>query len=109
MNINDKAETHARYMAVRHMTDQAAADAMGRQKHTVVAYRRQYPDTAPDVQAEPPAPPAPKPPRPGVIQLAIPMVEPSRSAEVNATRSTRVSIKAPPPWLGITFDKQVTV
>lgn len=108
MKITDQAVVYAAYMAVKHLSHEEAAKVLQRRRQTVACYRRDHPEAGPPVEPQE-APPAPKPPRPGVVYLAIPLVEPSRSSEITACRSALVTLPAPPPWLGITFDKQVTV
>jgi hypothetical protein len=85
------------YAAVIHLPDADAARQLGKTVHIVRDYRAAHPEF--DYR---PAPDAPKT-RPGIVTLAMPVLEASRSVSGRDGVFTRVSLPAPPPGLGISF------
>jgi len=58
-----KADTLARYMEVKHLSDIDAAIALGRTRHAVNTYRQRYPECKPEA--------APKPQRPADVPKPV--------------------------------------
>ena len=84
------------YLAVIHLPDADAARQLGKTVTVVREYRARRPDLA--------YRPAPEPvTRPGIVTLAMPLLEASRSVSGRDGVFTRVSLPAPPPGLGISF------
>jgi len=84
------------YAAVIHLSDADAARQLGKTVHIVRAYRAAHPEFE--------YRPAPEPvTRPGIVTLAMPVLEASRSVSGRDGVFTRVSLPAPPPGLGISF------
>jgi hypothetical protein len=88
--------TTFKYAAVIHLPDADAARQLGKTVHIVRAYRAAHPEFE--------YRPAPEPvTRPGIVTLAMPVLEASRSVSGRDGVFTRVSLPAPPPGLGISF------
>ena len=100
-NLTKHMNCMAHYMAVRHLSHEAAAKALGRSVESIRHYRYSHPSVRPDVAVKPePVEIA----RPGIIQVFIPMAEPSRSISNGGVQVMAVSLPKPPP--GVTFDRQ---
>lgn len=92
------------YLAVIHLTDEAAARKLGKTLQVVREYRARRPDLA-----YRPAPVTTNT-RPGIVTLAIPRHDPFRSAGEREVRMVRVSLPAPPPGLNISFgNREVSI
>lgn len=90
--------TFRKYLAVRHLSNEKAAIALGLKLHTVRTYRTVHKQAL----AAGPAVPMPVA-RPGIVRHVVAVTSPTRSSEVSATPTMAVSLPRPPE--GITFGR----
>ena len=101
--MSTQDSTPYRYTAVIHMDDQEAARHLGKTVTVVRAYRATNTQFA--------YRPAPLPvTRPGIVTLAMPLLEASRSVSGRDGAFMAVSLPAPPPGMNISFgNREVTM